>query len=197
MVRGQTAQVRGTDNPRRVPHRLRVDIEGGHEGPQLIGDVDAALTDDVLGGNGVYRNARLGHGSRLGPAADDDHPLFELRRHDDIQRRRARDADRHAAAHLRDKAGKNERHVVGAGLERGKGERAGAVGDDAPHRSGAGCVARLHGYAGQDEARRIRDGSGQRPVLAAPRAFRRRGKVHAGDEAQDDRRPRGAARDHG
>ena len=165
VIRRQAAQVGGPDDPRRVAHRLRVDVEGGDQRPQLIPDVRAALADDILVGDGVDRHRRLDDRARLGAAADDDHALLELRRERDVQRHRGGGADRYPAAHLRTEARENERDIVGAGRQRGDRETAGPVRKSGSARIATGGSAGFHGDAGQDEARRVDDRARQGAVL--------------------------------
>ena len=174
VVRGEAAQVGGTDDPGRVAHRLRVDVEGGDQRPQLIPHVGAALTDDVLVGDGVYRDRRRDHRSGPGPAADHDHLLLELRPEHDVQRHRA-GGDGHPAPHVAAESGQRERHVVGGGRQPLEHEAPRPVGYDGPRwvlgyaglrrtagnggGNGAARATRFHRDAGEDEARRIGHGA--------------------------------------
>ena len=80
VVGGHAPQARGADDGGHVPVLLRVDVEGREQHPQLVGEIGAALADDLGGGDDVDRHRRLGDRPRLGAAADDDDVLDELRR---------------------------------------------------------------------------------------------------------------------
>ena len=86
MVRGQPAQVRRPHDGGGVAVLLRVDVEGGQDRPQPVGEVAAALPRDVGGRDGVDRRRRLGHrpGAR---AAADHHDLVGERRRRRLRRR--------------------------------------------------------------------------------------------------------------
>ena len=68
----QVAQVRRTNDGRRVADRLNVDVEGGDHGPQLLRQLGSALGDEVIGPDDVDRHGRLDGRARLRSAADDD-----------------------------------------------------------------------------------------------------------------------------
>ena len=182
MVMREIAQAGRPHERGRVADRMRGDVERGDQGPQLVVERGGALADNILERDGVDRHRRLGHRSRLRATADDDHLLLELHRHLDIERDRGPDADRHALAHDRGKAGQGERHVVRAGLKRSDGERASAIGEDGSDLT-AGHVARGHGDTGQNEARRVGDPAFDGCVLGAGDARRKhkKGEDRAGD----------------
>ena len=222
VVWGEAAQVGWSDESSRVPDGLGVDVVGRDQGPQLIADVGAALADDVLERDGVDRHRRLDDRSRLGAAADDDHPLLDQHRHLHVEGNRRPGGHFHGVACDRREPGHRERHVVRTGCQRGEREPAAGVGYDGPRRIVNGRAPRLHRDAGQDEARRVRDRAGQNPVRGAtstvvpsalqvlrvvPALFavlpgqgagcgfaaRYRRKVHEGDQDQCEGHRKGAA----
>ena len=71
----QIAQVHRSDDRGRIADRLRVDIEGGDQGSQLVRQVAGTLPYKILEGDGVNRYDRLGYRSRLRTAPDHDDPL--------------------------------------------------------------------------------------------------------------------------
>ncbi len=78
VVGSQPPQARGTDDGGAV--LLRVDVKGGNQHPQLVGEIRAALADDVDGGDDIDRHGRAADRPRLRAATDDDDLLVELRR---------------------------------------------------------------------------------------------------------------------
>ena len=80
MVRCEAAEVRRPDDGRGVAVLLRVHVEGRQHRPQLVGEVRAALPDDIGRRDGIDRHRRRGHRAGSRAAADDDDFLGERRR---------------------------------------------------------------------------------------------------------------------
>ena len=165
VVVGEVAQTGRPHQRGRVADRVRGDVERGDQRPQLVVERGRALSDDVLQRNGVNRNRRGGHRPRLGAAAHDDDPLLDLHGHLHIEGGRGTRPDLHTRAHDLPESGQRERHVVGAGLERGERERAGVVGRDGPERTGGRRGSHLHGDTRQYKTRRVGHRAGQDDIL--------------------------------
>ena len=179
MVVGQVAQAGRPDERGRVADRVRRDVERRHQGPQLVVERRGSLTDDILERQGVDRHRRGSHRSRLGAATDDHDPLLDGDHQLDIKGGRGAGPDVHPCPHDLAESGQREGHVVGAGIEGGDGERAGAVGRGGPDRTGSRRGPCFHRDAGQRESRRIGHRSGQlRGLHRGDANGRRQGDQH-------------------
>ena len=67
MVGREAAQMRRADDGGGVAVLLRIHVEGGQDGAQLVGEVGVALPDEVGGGDGVDRRRRIGDRPRPRP----------------------------------------------------------------------------------------------------------------------------------
>ena len=130
VVGRQSPQIGGSDDLGRVTGGLRVDVEGGHDGPQQIGHIGLALFDDVGRWNGVDGDHGLGDGPGTGPAShghdalEGDHGLPQ--RH--VETGRLAVDDDHIAA-LCGIADKADLHPAGPGRNAGDRGTAIRVGD--------------------------------------------------------------------
>ena len=79
VVRGQVAQVSRTDHRGRVADWLRVDVEGGYQGPPHDAEIRFALVDELFGAQHVDGDDGFGDRARLRASAGDDDPLFVAR----------------------------------------------------------------------------------------------------------------------
>ena len=81
VVGGQSPQARGADDGGQTAVVLPAHVKDGREQhPHLVGEIGAALPDDVTGRDDVHKHRRLRDRSRLGAAPDDDYPLAVLPR---------------------------------------------------------------------------------------------------------------------
>ena len=181
VVGGQVAQVRRPHDGRRVADRLRVDVEGRDDCPELADQVPAPLPDQIRRADDVHGHGGLGDRARRGAAAHDhdglgDHRQLELEGALDRlaggQLHRVGEADLESGTLGRERVGAGlEAQLVGAGrIRRGR------------HLVSGGGIGRRHRRARNDQAGIIQHLSADGRRLLGARDPERRREQHGCQE---------------